>query len=73
MKSETRDRFPGAKLLEIVFEKRTPMFGETQNFNFFNPQLDDAQRQAVELALRAKDLAIIHGPPGMIQDLRFRL
>lgn len=73
MKSETRDRFPGAKLMEIAFEKRTPMFGEPQNFNLFNPQLDDAQCQAVELALRAKDLAMIHGPPGILQELRFRL
>jgi predicted DNA helicase len=31
---------------------------------FFNPDLDQSQKEAVEFALKQKTLAIIHGPPG---------
>ncbi len=31
---------------------------------FFDPALNESQREAVRLALSAQDLAIIHGPPG---------
>ena len=30
----------------------------------FNASLDDSQRRAVGLALSAKDIALVHGPPG---------
>lgn len=31
---------------------------------FFNPNLDESQRDAVSFALSQRELAVIHGPPG---------
>lgn len=31
---------------------------------FFNPDLDESQREAVSFALSQREVAIIHGPPG---------
>ena len=31
---------------------------------FLNTRLDDTQKDAVRFALRQRELAIIHGPPG---------
>ena len=36
----------------------------THAIRFFNPALDASQRAAVSLALAARDVALIHGPPG---------
>ncbi|KAG7662351.1 uncharacterized protein J8A68_004122 [[Candida] subhashii] len=32
--------------------------------NFFNPQLNDSQRQAIDFAINKSNITIIHGPPG---------
>ena len=34
------------------------------NLVWFNANLDDSQKQAVEFALRQREVAIVHGPPG---------
>lgn len=34
------------------------------NLIWFNPNLDDSQKQAVEFALKQREVAIVHGPPG---------
>ena len=31
---------------------------------FFNPGLDESQKEAVTFALHQREVAIIHGPPG---------
>lgn len=31
---------------------------------FFNPDLDESQKQAVKFALCQREVAIVHGPPG---------
>ena len=33
-------------------------------FAWHNEDLDDSQKEAVRFALRQRDMAIIHGPPG---------
>ena len=34
----------------------------------FNASLDDSQIRAISLALSAKDIALVHGPPGKEGD-----
>ena len=36
--------------------------------NFIDPTLNDSQKDAVRFALAAKEVALIHGPPG-VNDL----
>lgn len=38
--------------------------GEAAVESFFNPRLNPYQREAVEKALAAKEVALVHGPPG---------
>jgi len=38
--------------------------GDDDDIGFFSPGLDESQREAVLHALRAQELAIVHGPPG---------
>ena len=51
-------------MIDLAFESGVPTFSSEFAVTFFNADLDDAQRMAVERALHADDLAIIHGPPG---------
>ena len=40
------------------------VFAAPPEMVFFNPRLDASQREAVGFALRQREVAIIHGPPG---------
>ena len=51
------------QLRQILMGERAPEFSPLPDALDL-PQLNDSQRQAVEFALSAHDLAIIHGPPG---------
>ena len=52
------------KLRDILMGEREPIFS-TNEFNLdFRTPLNEAQQQAVEFALAAEDIAVIHGPPG---------
>jgi ATP-dependent RNA/DNA helicase IGHMBP2 len=53
-----------AQLRDSLLGERAPAFGELSPVQPLNPGLNPSQRQAVEFALSAEDLAIIHGPPG---------
>ena len=62
---------PGLALVDVLFGSRGPRFapaprpGSSQGlWTPLNPGLDASQVAAVELALRAQDVALIHGPPG---------
>lgn len=50
-------------LKERLLGEAPPQFGESRNWTSLSP-LDESQRAAVDLALRAEHLAVIHGPPG---------
>lgn len=53
-------------LIHVLLDGRTPRFTEAHH-DLDDGQLDglnEEQREAVLCALRAKDLAVIHGPPG---------
>ncbi len=51
-----------ADLREILLGKRPAVFDQNQEYN--HPVLNTSQRQAIERMLSARDLGIIHGPPG---------
>lgn len=51
------------RLRRVLFGERAPAFGRIVQTPLTD-SLDDSQRQAVELGLRAEDIALIHGPPG---------
>ena len=51
--------------IEVIFHDRMP--SEPNDYKiteFFNKGLDDSQKDAINFAMNAKELAIIHGPPG---------
>lgn len=49
---------------ELTMGNRQPIFADRTLDLDFQTDLNPSQRAAVELALRAEDIAIIHGPPG---------
>jgi ATP-dependent RNA/DNA helicase IGHMBP2 len=61
-KTATRSRF--AELRDLLLGRREPDFANIAPLNPFDVSLNDSQRDAVALALAAKHIAIIHGPPG---------
>ena len=46
---------------DVLFGRRDPVFGEDDTVYIDN---NDSQNEAVSLAARAEDFALIHGPPG---------
>jgi hypothetical protein len=56
---------PGLRLVEVLFNKVPPKFAAAPPpWKAVNSKLDESQKAAVSLALRAQDVALIHGPPG---------
>jgi DNA polymerase III delta prime subunit len=53
-----------AELREVFLGRRAPQFGPEEDFAPFDPGLNESQQSAVRLALSARDVALIHGPPG---------
>ena len=52
-----------SQLRDILLGNAKPSMGDKENVNFFN-NLNTFQQQAVNIALAAKDVALVHGPPG---------
>ncbi|KAK9834338.1 hypothetical protein WJX81_008466 [Elliptochloris bilobata] len=56
---------PAAPLLDVLFGAAAPRFQEAPvPWTPRIPRLDHSQRAAVSRALAAKDIALVHGPPG---------
>lgn len=69
--SEALDRAARAKgdrlahLRDVLLGQVAPRFQPLDaSLSFYNANLNEAQRAAVQLALAAEDIAIVHGPPG---------
>ena len=53
-----------ADLRDILIAEKQPEFQPADELEPLNAGLDPTQREAVQFALSANDLALIHGPPG---------
>jgi superfamily I DNA and/or RNA helicase len=53
-----------AELRAVLLGERAPEFGPLPEDEPLDPGLNESQRQAVRFALSAKDVAVLHGPPG---------
>lgn len=53
-----------AELRQVLLGEKAPEFRAEAAFTVLDATLDPSQQDAVQLALAARDLAIIHGPPG---------
>jgi ATP-dependent RNA/DNA helicase IGHMBP2 len=61
-RSAKRDRL--AELRAVLLGERKPEFNPPAECAPLDPSLNESQREAVRFALSARDLAVIHGPPG---------
>jgi ATP-dependent RNA/DNA helicase IGHMBP2 len=53
-----------AELRDVLLGERTPEFDREREEPALTLGLNDTQRRAVQFALSARDVALIHGPPG---------
>ena len=53
-----------ATLRDVLLGIQKPLFQKVEAIQPFNNKLNTSQIQAIEFALSAEDVAIIHGPPG---------
>ena len=53
-----------AELRATLLGDRVPLFQSAPEWTPLDASLNESQRQAVEFALSAEDVAMIHGPPG---------
>jgi ATP-dependent RNA/DNA helicase IGHMBP2 len=58
------DRGRLAQLRDVLLGQRQPQFDPPRPWQPLDTGLNDSQRAAVELALAARDVGIVHGPPG---------
>jgi ATP-dependent RNA/DNA helicase IGHMBP2 len=61
-RTATRDRL--AELRRVLLGETAPAFNLEMPFAPLDDSLNDSQQGAIRFALTAKDLAILHGPPG---------
>ncbi|KAM9301529.1 DNA-binding protein SMUBP-2 [Gastrophryne carolinensis] len=56
---------PAIHLVDVLFGLSEPSStGLARPVEYFNPALDDSQKEAVAFSLTQREVAIIHGPPG---------
>eukprot|EP00842_Homolaphlyctis_polyrhiza_P000941 jgi/Hompol1/1848/HPOL_002779-RA len=52
------------RLINVLFKNEKPTFGDTPQITWFDSTLNPSQKSAIEFALSARHVALIHGPPG---------
>ena len=60
----TASRSRLAELRDVLLGEVEPRFDPPTDEDPLDPGLNESQRDAVQLALSAKDVAVLHGPPG---------
>ncbi|XP_053304498.1 DNA-binding protein SMUBP-2 [Spea bombifrons] len=56
---------PAFDLINVLFCSSEPSsFVQPRALEFYNPSLDDSQKEAIAFALGQREVAIVHGPPG---------
>ena len=50
--------------MRLAFGHTTPLQPDTVPIEFIDPTLNNSQKDAIRFALGARDIALIHGPPG---------
>jgi ATP-dependent RNA/DNA helicase IGHMBP2 len=58
------DKKPTAHLRDLFMGKGRPEIIDLPALEFFNPHLNPYQQEAVRRALAAREVALVHGPPG---------
>jgi len=66
-KESSKAHLPSTKLVEVLMgitppSHKTPI----EDVSFFDPTLNDSQKEAVRFALESPEVACIHGPPGIL-------
>ena len=69
VRTAARDRL--AELRGVLLGELAPSFANPSPWTPLDSNLNESQRGAVDLALCARDLAIIHGPPGTARQRRW--
>lgn len=68
LSEDTYSSLPSARLVDVLFGKTEPEFAaekiDPKKINWVNAGLNEVQKDTIAFALSAKDLALIHGPPG---------
>jgi superfamily I DNA and/or RNA helicase len=62
--ARTRRGDRAAVLRDVLLGRRQPEFGVDRAVGALDASLNDVQRDAVQFALSARDVGLIHGPPG---------
>ncbi|MBY0524105.1 MAG: AAA family ATPase [Gemmataceae bacterium] len=63
-RARTASRERLAELRQVLLGEEAPAFDAPTEFSPIDSSLNASQQEAVRLALSARDVAIIHGPPG---------
>lgn len=67
-KMEERDYTTLARIL-FGLDSPTPVAQDAEDVKFFDETLNDSQRDAIRFALASREVALIHGPPGVSLSL----
>lgn len=59
-----------SSFVRVLFGLTTPSpvsedLNETKELEWVDPNLNDSQKDAIRFALASKEVALIHGPPGV--------
>lgn len=67
-KMEDRDYTTLARIL-FGLDTPTPVSQDYEDVNFIDQTLNDSQKDTIRFALASREVALIHGPPGVRQGI----
>jgi DNA polymerase alpha-associated DNA helicase A len=63
--TQLENSFPCKKIIDVAFNNKTPKRNEIKLSKFYNPNLNDSQKDAIQFSLESDDISLILGPPGL--------